>query len=219
MSETLNITPTKPKDSRAERAYKILEGTIESCNSFIALYEAQHKKNNDSPELQDLLRAMLLFSCAGLDSVVKQLVKDTLPTIIENHEGARQQLSTFVERKMKKSDSTDLSFIAQVLTAPQPLAHLSKAMVKDITSGSLQSLEELSRAGACFDIPTKELITDENKLREAFKARNSISHEMDVDFSQNEGHQKKRNYKTMKESAEIVITIASKFITEVDKKL
>lgn len=218
MTKILSYKMNRPINDKADKSFKILEGTLDSCNSFMDLYEEKKLKKSDAPELQDLLRAMLLFACAGLDSVVKQLVKDALSTVIDNHEGARQYLSSFVERKLKK-EPIDLTFLSQALTSINSLKHLSNSMVLDITSGSLQSKDELYKVGACFDIPTDNLISDDKKLKEAFDVRNSISHEMDVDFMQPQGHQKKREPKEMKEYTELIISVAGKFISEVDKKL
>jgi len=31
---------------------------------------------------------MLVFACSGLDSMIKQLIRDALPTVIDKNEGA-----------------------------------------------------------------------------------------------------------------------------------
>ena len=54
-------------------------------------------------EQQDLLRAMLVFSCSGLDATVKQLVLDALPLVIDNDRGANDEFKKFVDRKIRRS--------------------------------------------------------------------------------------------------------------------
>ena len=61
--------------------YNILSKTVESVNSFNALYKAGRSGAKGGPsthEQQDLYRAVLVFACAGLDVFVKQLVKNKL---------------------------------------------------------------------------------------------------------------------------------------------
>jgi len=40
---------------------------------------------------------MLLFACSGLDAVVKQLIQDTLATVLDHDEGAQREFKKFVE--------------------------------------------------------------------------------------------------------------------------
>lgn len=219
MANRLSIILEEPKNIQVQKSYKILCSTANSCGTFVDIYDERQESNPSDPELEDLLRAMLLFACAGLDSVVKQLVKDALESVIDKDEGARLQLSSFVERKLLKKEPIDVAFLAQAVTSTNPLGHFSKAMVRDITSGSLQSKDELFRVGACFNVPTASFISNDTELKKVFDVRNEISHEMDVDFTQPNGHHKRRNLKDMKEKAELVIEVAAKFISEVDKKL
>ena len=64
---------------------------------------------------QNLLRSMILFSCSGIDAVVKQLILETLDSVIERDIGAQNQLKSFVAKKIKKNSDTNYSLIAEIL--------------------------------------------------------------------------------------------------------
>ncbi len=206
--------PTSEREG-LKKSLQIFVGTVESCNAFISIYDLEKANKNDTP---DLLRAMLLFACAGLDSVVKQLTKDALQTVITLDDGARAYLSQYVERKLNKQPR-DFGYIARAITAANTVEYIAETMIGEITSSSLQSYEELSKVGATFNIPTKDIIKDDRKAREAFQVRNLISHEMDVDFSQTSGHQRSRDFSEIKSLTEVIISIAACFIEQVDQKL
>lgn len=72
--------------------------------TYIKKCEVQKTEDTPTDEEQDILRAMLIFSSAGLDSMVKQLIRDALPEIIRKSEGAFEMFKTHIERKMKRGD-------------------------------------------------------------------------------------------------------------------
>ena len=96
---------------------------------------------------------MPLFACGGIDSLVKQLVRDALPTVLETREAANKMFKVFVERRLRGDDGIDHRLIADVIADRQPRARLVELLIDHLTSKSLQSTEELLKAGASFDIP------------------------------------------------------------------
>ena len=109
----------------------VFQYTSDSVNNFYRVYQESRigSKGSTTHEQQDLLRAMLVFACSGLDSVVKQLIKDSLPKVIERdlrNEGARKEFQKFVERRIKKVDvdneesrlpQTDARFISCIFSS------------------------------------------------------------------------------------------------------
>jgi hypothetical protein len=87
----------------------ILGHAVDSVNQFYKLFQKNRKgiKGGTTHQDQDLLRAMLVFSCSGLDAVIKQLIKDALPSVIIKEPGAKKEFQNFIERKMKKNNSND----------------------------------------------------------------------------------------------------------------
>src|SRR3989344_6108243 len=130
---------------------------VNSVNNFYEIYRRNRtgSKGSTTHEEQDLLRAMLVFACSGIDAVVKQLIKDSLPKIIQKDltgHGARQEFQKFVERRLRKANlidgeekilSLDTNFVAQVLTSNEPRTELLGSMQKHLSADSLQSLDQL----------------------------------------------------------------------------
>ena len=74
--------------------------TIAASNSFHSLFCERYKSGQDPKDLyeQDLLRAMLIFSCSGLDATLKQLVRDALECVIARDIGAHGQFAKYLEQ-------------------------------------------------------------------------------------------------------------------------
>ncbi|MCY4571239.1 MAG: hypothetical protein OXF01_00445 [Gemmatimonadetes bacterium] len=162
---------------------------------------------------------MLTFASSGLDSMIKQLVRDTLAEVINLREGAQAQFKEFVERRLRRGDAPDYSFVAGVMASPDPRKHLVDGLVVHLTSRSLQSVEEVLRVGSYFDIPSQKLIPDRNGAREIFSARNQIVHEMDIDFERPNRNRRPRKLQDMKAKTQALFHVAHQFLTEVDARL
>jgi hypothetical protein len=173
----------------------------------------------DSEVQQDLLRATLLLATAGVDAMVKQLIHDALPLVITYSEGARAKLVDFVDRRLRQDDQSGMKLIAAALASDGPRATIVDALSRELRSSSLQSVEELSKAVAFFDIPTTDVIPDVPALGEVFKARNKIAHEMDVDFEQAEGHRVPRDRDTVVTYVNRVFETANAILAAVDQRL
>src|SRR5262245_15398576 len=50
---------------------------------------------------QDLLRAMLVFAAAGLDSLLKRLIRDALGSLAERDADVQRELEAFVSRRIR----------------------------------------------------------------------------------------------------------------------
>jgi hypothetical protein len=170
-------------------------------------------------EEQDLLRAMLLTASAGLDSMVKQLIRDALPQLITSREASRQAFKAFVERRLRIADEVDHKLLADVLAEFSPRDRLISLFVADLTSRSLQSKDELFKVGAAFDIPSRQLISDPEQLIAVFQARNQMAHEMDVDFTRPNRTRRPRARDAMVSKTNLVFDISNKFLLGVDRWL
>jgi hypothetical protein len=72
---------------------------------------------------------------------------------------------------------------------------------------------------AFFDIPTTKVILDPAELVRVFAARNQIAHEMDVDFSQEQGHRLPRDRDVILGHANSLVSVGSAVLAEVDARL
>ena len=168
---------------------------------------------------EELLRAMLIFAGSGLDAMIKQLVQDALADVINLRTGAQQQFRQFVERRLKRGDGPDYSFVAGVIADPDPRLRLVGDLVEDLTSRSLQSVDEILRVGSYFDIPSPALIPETDATRNVFSVRNQIIHEMDIDFAHSNKSRRSREYSDMVAHTQELFNVAIRFLKAVDVQL
>ena len=126
---------------------------------------------------QDLLRAMVVFAGAGLDSALKQLVRDAFPPLIDQGDSdARKAFEGFAENRL-----SDNRAIARLLISESPRQGVIDQLVEERTAGSLQSWEELTKVAGYFGV-VDQIPHGKTDLKPAFDCRNLIVHELDVDI-------------------------------------
>lgn len=215
--------PDKPRAAECSASFTILCNAHDAASSFLDAFETLRKnrgaKGTPTDEEQDLLRATVIFSSSGLDALAKQLVRDALPHVIDRTEGAEKMLKNHVERRLRRSDKEAHQLLADVMVDRDPRAKLVTSLVYELTSGSLQSYEELVKVASHFDIPTREIVADESFLRGVFAARNQIIHEMDVDFRQVNRNRRPRKKKDMVGSTNAIFAVSEKMLTAVDARI
>ena len=217
---------------QVRKAIAIHNQTVAAANSFHALFCERHEggKPADDHYEQDLLRAMILFSCSGLDATVKQLVRDSLESVIERDEGAQGQFSTFIERRLKRGATDDVErsgtgqtgpdygLLANILANPRPREVLVDALVESLTANSMQSRDQLLKAAAQFALTRDDVLADDGVTQAAFKARNQLAHEMDIDF-RGDNQRRARSYADMVHWSENILQVGCQFIERVSAKL
>jgi hypothetical protein len=222
----------KPKHCKLEKALVIFEKTRKASKSFYNQFKksrASRAGGSTTDEEQDLLRAMLLFSSSGLDAIIKQLIKDALPSIIDVHDGAQKEFQKYIERRLKKSGNgtnhlisrelIDTKYLAEVLSTSTPKQVLINDLVCSLLEDSLQSKDQLLRVAAYFAIPKDELIDNQIIVNEIFQVRNQITHEMDIDLNSPNRSRRGRGQQKMINYADNLLNIARKFINAVFKRL
>ncbi|MEW6249877.1 MAG: HEPN domain-containing protein [Planctomycetota bacterium] len=223
MTAKLCVLPVKPRAGQLLSAYSILERTCDSAAAFINAFSTARKnrgaRGTPTDHEQDLLRAALVFAAAGLDSMVKQLVRDALQKVISKDKGAKAQFTDFVQSRLRRQEQVDLRFLAEAICAGDPTIHLQEELKRELTGFSLQSKDQLLRAAAYFAIPADEIGEDMNRLKTVFEARNQIAHEMDIQLGQRNRGRRQRKYDTMRAHTILVLTTAVAFYTAVAKRL
>ncbi|WP_367915785.1 HEPN domain-containing protein [Leadbetterella sp. DM7] len=208
------------KNPLLEKSHLILKECIITLNSLLKIHD---EVKDEVKEKQDLLRAMFVFSSGGLDSLIKQAIKDVLPEIIEVNIGAAKMFTQYVERDIQSEKKGDIGLInpkllAQLLTSQNPREELKRRLVYELTSNSLQSKDQILKIVSYFDIPSKNIVNDFSKLNSIFIERNKIIHEMDINF---EGDQSRneRNKNEILSYINELLKVGEKFIKEVDARL
>jgi hypothetical protein len=223
MKTKLSHHPGKPQNEILMKSYWILCSTHDTSSSFLDIFESERtrRKAKGAPtdEEQDLLRAMLAFATSGLDSMVKQLVKDTLPRIVRKDKGASEMFRSYIEKRMQRDDKLDHKFLAAVLTSRYPQGELIADLIDALGSTSLQSKDQLLKVAAFFNIESKAIMSNPQFVKDIFDSRNQISHEMDVLFDQTNRSRRSRRKEDMIRYTNEIFNVADSFLSQVDAKL
>lgn len=165
-----------------------------ACHASVtALYEAfwtvRQARGNPpgatTDQEQDILRAMLVMACSGLDAVLKQIIRDAIPTISAGDDGVRAGLESFVERKIKSPDGGNFvggKLLARLLCSPSPVMAATDSYIYELTGDSLQSADQVMKTAAALGLLPQWQI-DKQVLSGIFKLRNTIIHELDVNLN------------------------------------
>lgn len=235
--KALKVTALKEGDfPLLKNSQAVFEYTKEAVSNFYKIFQIIRggSAGTTTHNEQDLLRAMLVFACSGLDAVAKQLVKDSLQRIIEldkTGNAARQEFQKFVERSIKKgpsfeadgkATSINAGFVAHILISDNPQIELIKSLQKDLCSNSLQSQDQLLKVAGYFAITKDQILNEPEITQKAFDIRNDIIHLMDVDLnarSQGRKNRKVRGERDMVKYTKNILDIGSRFINVVADKL
>lgn len=188
----------KPPLAVAEEAVKaslILRYAHDTCNSLLSTFLQTLKdraktrataKGAPTDEQMDLLRGMLVFAGAGLDSMLKQLIRDAVPALAGSDPAIQKGLETFAARRLRRkgaeeSAEIDTKFLASVIASASPKDRILEAYVDDLTGGSLQSAGALYTASAALGLDSS-VFAGFGTLAQAFEVRNQIVHELDINF-------------------------------------
>lgn len=169
--------------------FEIIQKTVDAINSFNSLYKVGRAGKKGGPSThaqQDLYRAMLVFSCAGLDVLVKQLVKTKLLRLIDADKNAKEKFKEYVKTRVGKDA---LNIVALALIDQNPKEIFLREYISSMVEDSLQSVPELMRVATNAGLDVKALFPSAkvNLLKEAFHVRNQIIHEMDITVSDGTG--------------------------------
>ncbi len=202
---------------KAEKSQKILDTLKLNIDTFRRLFNQEE----DDLTRQNLLRSMILFSCSGIDAVVKQLILETLDSVIERDIGAQNQLKSFVAKKIKKNSDTNYSLIAEILVTKNSRAFLIDMLKSELSFDSLQSSDQLYKVAGFFNIPTNRIIRENDKeiLKRVFDTRNKIVHQMDLNLEDDEIESCVHDINTVEVFYNTIVTVSTSFINEVNEKL
>jgi len=215
--------PATPINLDCGNAHAILLNAHDAASSFLEIFgtirTTRKAVGMPTDEEQDLLRAMLVFASAGLDSMVKQLVRDVLPLIVECDAGAAEMFKEHIEHRLGMEEKHSRKFLADVLGDRNPRQRLMEQLLSDLTCESLQSTDQLLRVASYFNIPSKRITEDPKSLKAVFVVRNEIGHEMDIDFSQSNRSRRPRAKDKMVAYTNELFRVAATFLSEADSKI
>lgn len=151
---------------------------------------------------EDLLRAAVVFTGAGLDATLKQLIRDALPGLLAANLQAHDKFEGFAADHLGTGEIADTKMIAKYLTSANPREKLIEAYIYDLTGSSLQSAEEVQKVAGALGIKDEGLRKRIAGLKPLFIARNEISHELDLQSLQKPGDRTRRT-RSMKQTKDV----------------
>lgn len=178
-------------DSPLHSAQRYLASAYDSVASLIEVtypalrdYRGAPRGTLTHPE-RDVFRAAIVFAAAGLDTVVKEAIRNSLDLLVARPGAAREKYIDFVAEHVTsaKEPGTDPRVLATLLVEPDADAYLRDKYVTSLTGSSMQSQTQVTAALAALGLESKtdrELFKDAATLNPLFKARNEVAHELDM---------------------------------------
>lgn len=201
------------------------ESAVALLKAFnLARDERGRPRGMTTDEEQDLLRAMLVYAAAGLDGMVKQLIRDALPLVLGRDERAQEALEKFIVRQIRPetgdADRTvGAKFLARVLSRPSPQRSAIDEYIRHLTGGSLQSSASLYEVVGALGLWPDDVGVDRRLLDPIFEARNKIIHELDINLTVERRTRNLRSRGTMIAHTDHLLVVGERILKGVDGKL
>lgn len=230
----MSIFKTKSKienvEEKLKKAVLIFEYTHDSASSLFETFDQVKKERGNLrgilPEKeQDILRAALVMTCAGIDGALKQGIRDCLPQLLEDDTSVRDGFEKFIRKRISNDDNSfengsGIKFLSQILSDKKgPRDCLIEEYIRHLTGSSLQSYEEVLRTVAALGIDQKVLQSHILKLKNIFVIRNRIIHELDIDFGARRRNRRTQNKKQILEHSDCILEIMKTILEELNRKL
>ncbi len=163
---------------------------------------------------------MVVMAAAGLDGMLKQLDGEALIGVIQRSTKARTAMEEYLSRRLSRGadgGALDARLLARLLMSSNPVAEaVSVLLEEDVRGRSMQSYEQLMRVLGYLGVSEDIVRKRETDLRNAFKTRNQIVHEMDVEESSGPRIRRPRQRKDMLEKTHALLEVASGILREID---
>ncbi|HEY8982575.1 MAG TPA: hypothetical protein VIU15_23670 [Streptomyces sp.] len=132
-------------------------------------------------DAQDLLRAAIVFTSAGLDATVQALIHHAVPVLIAQPGTPRRMYEIFIDQQTRAPNVED-EFLA-ALKKQDPGAALLDLYVLSKTKASFQGSSDLhDRAGSSLGITNQQIPKARfTALDGFFTARNDVAHRLDME--------------------------------------
>lgn len=185
-----------PETETAQRflasAYDSVEGMFDNLETLRQVRRGQGRniQGRLPGNEEDLLRAAILFSGAGMDAALKRLIEDALPALLDVSSEVHAKLESFLSARIA-AESTPAN-LARYLVASVPRDEVILDYLASLTGESLQSIEQVDRVAGALGLNDRELRQEIRGLRSLFVARNEISHELDLRRTRKQGDRSRR---------------------------
>lgn len=188
MARHLDPFPAFPRMQCPEvrTALKYLKATHESITQLLETVDVLQRnrglngRGRPSTAQQDVMRAALALTTSGMESSMKQLVRDATPSLLERRPSNRAAYENFLREQLRSNGS---SFsLERSVTSGDPTSDLVKFFVTERTSGSILSTKDLRRIVFDTLCISKRSVGEARlaDLEPLLKARNHVVHDLDL---------------------------------------
>lgn len=214
----LKSTFRRPASESLLEAYWIICSTSDSAKCFYESFKELRngKRGALAEKEQDLLRAMLTMTAAGIDSSLKHILQNSLSEIMDASESAQKQIKKIVQKKIDH-EANRSDFLADSLLSKSPRMFIVQLITNELAGKSLQSSQQIFKICSVFGLETGNISKKyKEKLNSLFKARNKIIHEMDIDFNLAKRSRHQRKEATMVNHCNVLLELGNEIIKQVD---
>lgn len=193
----LGTLPERVVIDLSENAQRFLDAAVQSATSTLAAFDLvrgqRRKPDGKLPKgrltdgEEDQLRAVVIFAGAGLDAVLKQLLRDMIFVMTHADASANDKLNAFTVRYLSEGElGVNPKRLARLLLTPGlslPRESIIEEYIRELTGDSLQSVSQVQNtcgALALNDPSLRKRIKQGSKLDQMFRARNEMIHELDL---------------------------------------
>jgi hypothetical protein len=133
-----------------------------------------------SDGFQDLLRAAIVFTSAGVDACLEVLLVHAVPVLIDCNGNARGKFERYIDNQANAPKVTQ-DFLGAIKDL-NPRMRLLELYVRDLTSASFQGSKSIKdRCLAALGITNEQLPYSRlTTLESFFRARNDVAHRLDL---------------------------------------
>lgn len=217
---------TSPKLEKASLIYKY---THEAASSLLVAFDdAKNKRGNPRGVLtdqeQDILRAALVMSCAGLDAALKQAIRNCIDRLLIKDKTVLEGFEKFIRKRISgEGDILELAggakFLSMKLADRRPRRRLIEEYIKELTGESMQSAEEILRTMAELGLDNKQIKLDIQRLREIFTIRNKVIHELDIDLDAPKRKRRVRSQADLLDNSDEILATTKTLLEAINAKL
>ncbi|MEC4015070.1 hypothetical protein [Streptomyces sp. H27-D2] len=177
-------TEVVPAWWRLRSTHDSVSGLFDTLHLVRRTRAAQNNKTTRGrlhSDAQDLLRAAIVFTSAGLDATVQALIHRSVPVLIAQPGNPRLKYETFIDQQTNAPNVGE-EFLA-ALKEQDPSAALLDLYVVSKTKASFQGSSDLrNRAGASLGITNQQIPKARfTALDSFFTARNDVAHRLDME--------------------------------------
>jgi hypothetical protein len=188
--------------------------------TFHVVRDARGSQGAPTDSQQDILRSMLVLALAGLDSSVKQLVKDTVPVLVGKNPSTDQALEDFAVRRLGDLErDRDKKYLVRLLRSHATEQLLIDDLIDDLTSDSMQSVDQLLAVCNVLGVRDRPMVESVRSLSDAFDVRNHVIHEMDINFAATNRNRTSRTRASMVRETNRVLEVTKTILEAVDELL